>query len=123
MPFATPSRHVRCRRPSAVESGPSRNSASATAGSIRRPCASAASISPFHDAIALSSRAGCGRSLRCASSRARVAAVELAAQHEATVLEREQKLVGRAFAGRPAERQSFDAVRVRVLRRGEAAAG
>src|SRR4051812_836424 len=48
--------------------------------------------------------------------------VELAAQHEAPVLERLEELLGRALPGRPGERQAFDAVRVGVLRGSEAAA-
>ena len=45
MPLATPSRHVRCRRPSPAESGPSTNSASSTAASTHvRPLEHAAGL-------------------------------------------------------------------------------
>ena len=134
MPFATPSRHVRCSRPP-DESGPSRNSASARAASTqssrssRRPAsASAASISPFHEAIALSSRNGFGRSSRAANSTSRSSSVEPAAQDGAAVLERLQQRVaarpdhGGQLVRRPREGQSLDAVGVGILRRREPAA-
>ena len=83
--------------------------------------ASAASARPFHDAIALSSSPGCGRSLRIWSSRARKLGIELAADDRASVLERLEQLRGHALFLRPRVRQSLDAVRVGVLRRRERA--
>ena len=89
---------------------------------MRPACASAASIRPFQEAIALSSRSGFGRCSRSAKQALAGLLVELAAQHEAAVLERLEQLLGRALAGRPGEGQPLDAVGVGVLRRGEAAA-
>ena len=48
---------------------------------------------------------------------------QVAADDRAPVLERLQQLLAHAFVGRPREGQPLDAVRVRVLRRGEAALG
>ena len=78
MPFASPPRQVRYRRPSSRESGPSRNSPSRRAAasrssrsSLRAASASAASARPFQAAIALSSSSGFGRRSRRSNSRAR----------------------------------------------------
>ena len=90
----------------------------------RRPAsASAASARPFQDAIALSSRSGFGRCSRRSSSSRLQLRRQLAAEDEAAVLERLEELVGHALVRRPRERQPFDAVRVGVLRRREAALG
>ncbi len=106
MPFATP---VTPRPVQAAVGGRERAEqelASAAPHRASRPVerrphwASAASISPFHDAIALSSRSGLGRCSRSAKSRP-AALVELAAEDEAAVLERLQQLVGRALAAAP----------------------
>ena len=117
-----PSRHVRCRRPSPWRAARAGTPRAPAGGRARPPWASAASTRPFHDAIALSSRAGFGRCSRISNSRARVVVVELAAQDEAAVLERLEQLLGRALARRPGERQPLDAVGVGVLCRREAAA-
>ena len=71
----------------------------------------------------MSSRPGCGRSERIASSRARASADQLAADDRTAVLERlEQRRDLRPHLVRgPRVGQTLDAVRVRVLRRGERA--
>ena len=127
VPLVRPSRQVRCSRPSASESGPSRNSprparrVDQSGRSSRRPAsASAASASPFQEAIALSSRAASAAARALEQPRPHLL-VELAAEDRAAVLERLEQLGRRALLLGPGERQALDALGVGVLRRGEAA--
>ena len=71
----------------------------------------------------MSSSPGCGRVVAELEQSRLQLRVELAAEHEAAVLERQQKLGGDPRRGRflraPRVGEPFDAVGVRVLRRGE----
>ena len=91
---------MRCRRPSVGER-PEQELAERDGRLEPAGLRERASISPFHDAIALSSRAGFGRCSRSSNSRVRSRLVELAAKDEAPVLERLQQLLGRPFARAP----------------------
>ena len=131
MPFATPSRQVRCSRPSARRERPEQElrraaaAASIQSGRSRtRPhSASAASASPFQDATALSSRAGFGRCSRSSkSSRARLARRARRGGRSGRPRTDASSSSGAPSRARPGERQALDAVGVGVLRRGEAAA-
>ena len=93
-----------------------------SARSSRRPAsASAASASPFHDAIALSSRAGFGRRSRSSKRRDRRSSGTSPRMIERPCSNGCRSSAGTPSASRPREGQPLDAVRVGVLRRGEAA--
>ena len=129
MPFATPPRHVRWRRPSSVESGPSRNSATRRAGvdpvgAVEH--APALGERRQREAVPRGDRLVVARRLRplvphLEQLRAQLV-VELAADDEAVALEDVQELVRHVAVALPGEREALDAVRVGVLRRGEPAA-
>ena len=104
------------REPAAVVSQSSRSRRLAAS-------ASAASASPFHDAIALSSSPGCGRVAALLEQPRAQLGIELAADDRATVLERLEQLRGHALLGRPRVREPLDAVGVGVLGRRERALG
>ena len=71
----------------------------------------------------MSSSPGCGRSRADLEQPRAQLLVQLAAEHEAPVLERLEQLLGRALPRRPRVGQPLDALGVGVLRRGEAAVG
>ena len=109
-----PSRNSPSARPPSTQSV--RSSRRARLGQRRRARGRSRRRSPCRRGPAAG---GCAR---ISSSRARVAGSSSPRRIEAAVLERLEQLLGRALAARPRVRQPLDAVGVRVLRRGEAAA-
>ena len=126
------SRHVRCSRPSGVDIGPRTNSAIPRAAStqsgrssLHPASASAWSARPFQEAIALSSRAGCGRASRT-SRRRRASSSESSPRRTDRPCSNGSSSSGRStprsLGLRPGEGKPLRAVGVGVLGRGEAAA-
>ena len=129
MPLASPARNVRCRRSSVGERAEQELAEPArrveVVGALEAPARfgqrGQRQPVPGRDRLVVTERL---RSLLadleqpCPLVRA-----QLAADHRSPVLEGLEQLLAHAFVGRPREGQPLDAVRVRVLGRGEAALG